>query len=120
MLRGVEFIDVGKKISAVEILSDVIRSKKHHQWSTTHENIMQLYLKLCVELQKSVPAKDGLYQYRKICKDVNLESFQRVIEVFLNQAEKKAAEARESSTQTVLDIEDLDMIQTPERYRKEV
>ena len=76
---------------------------------------MRLYLKLCVELRESIAAKDGLYQYRKICKDVDLESFQRVIKEFLDQAKRKAAEARESSTQTVLDIEDLDVVQTPER-----
>ena len=76
---------------------------------------MRLYLKLCVELWESIAAKDGLYQYRKICKDVDLESFQRVIKEFLDQAKRKAAEARESSTQTVLDIEDLDVVQTPER-----
>ena len=93
----------------------MIRSKKHRQWSETHESIMKLYVRLCVELQKSLSAKDGLYQYRNICKDTNLNSFKCVIEEFLNMAEKKAADAREESTQTVLDIEDLDAMQTPER-----
>uniref|UniRef100_A0A1X7VGV1 Eukaryotic translation initiation factor 3 subunit A n=1 Tax=Amphimedon queenslandica TaxID=400682 RepID=A0A1X7VGV1_AMPQE len=112
--RAREFIDVGKKESAVEVLSDVIRSKKHRQWSETHEGIMQLYLKLCTELQRSLSAKDGLYQYRNICKDTNLNSFKEVIEYFLDLAEGKASSAREESAQTVLDIEDLDAIQTPE------
>ena len=110
-----EFIDVGKQLSALEVLNDIIRSKKHRQWSETHESIMRLYLKLCTDLQKSLLAKDGLFQYRNICKDTNLNSFKNVIEGFLNMAERKASAAREESTQTVLDIEDLDAIQTPER-----
>jgi translation initiation factor 3 subunit A len=109
-----EFMEVGKQLSALEVLSDVLRSKKHRQWSETHESIMRLYLKLCTDLQKSMQAKDGLYQYRNICKDANLNSFKIVIDYFLNLAEKKAKAAREESAQTVLDIEDLDAIQTPE------
>lgn len=77
---------------------------------------MGVYLKLCTDLQRSLAAKDGLYQYRNICKDTNLNSFKCVIEAFLDLAEQKASSAREESAQTVLDIEDLDAIQTPERY----
>ena len=78
VIPTIEFVEVGKSESALEVLNDVIRSKKHRQWSETHENIMRLYLKLCVELQRSSVAKDGLYQYRNICKDSNLNSFQKV------------------------------------------
>ena len=76
---------------------------------------MRLFLRLCIDLQRSASAKDGLYQYRNICKDANLNSFQNIIGQFLDQAEGKASTARKESEQTVLDIEDLDMIQTPER-----
>ena len=112
-----EFIDVGKKESALEILNDIIRSKKHRQWSKTHEQIMFLFTKLCVELQRSAFAKDGLYQYRNLCKEASsLNSFKNVLEHFLSLAQKKAAEARAESEQTALqDIEDLDYLQTPER-----
>ena len=61
-------------------------------------------------------AKDGLYQYRNICKDTNLNSFQVIINEFLTKVEVKAAAARKESEQTVLDIEDLDVMQTPERH----
>ena len=75
---------------------------------------MRQYLELCVEMQWSAVAKDGLYQYRNICKDANLESFRKVLDEFLLLAEKKASDAREQSQQTVLDVEDLDAVQTPE------
>ena len=68
-----------KKESALEVLNDVIRSKKHRQtWTKTHELIMKLFAELCVDLQRSAFAKDGLYQYRNICKDVSLNSFEVV------------------------------------------
>lgn len=74
-----EFIEVDKKESALECLNDVIHSKKHRQtWTTTHELIMRLFVELCVDLQRSAFAKDGLYQYRNICRDVSLHSFEVV------------------------------------------
>ena len=74
-----EFIEVDKKESALECLNDVIHSKKHRQsWTTTHEHIMRLFVELCVDLQRSAFAKDGLYQYRNICRDVSLQSFEVV------------------------------------------
>ena len=68
-----------KKESALECLNDVIHSKKHRQaWTQTHELIMRLFVELCVGLQRSAFAKDGLYQYRNICRDVSLHSFEAV------------------------------------------
>ena len=68
-----------KKESALECLNDVIHSKKHRQtWTTTHEHIMRLFVELCVDLQRSAFAKDGLYQYRNICREVSLHSFEVV------------------------------------------
>ena len=74
-----EFIEVDKKESGLECLNDVIHSKKHRQtWTTTHEHIMKLFVELCVDLQRSAFAKDGLYQYRNICREVSLHSFEVV------------------------------------------
>ena len=117
VLSLAEFIDIGKKASGLEVLNDIIRSKKHRQWSKTHESIMLLFTELCVELQRSSFAKDGLYQYRNICKDVALNSFEVVVKAFLALAKEKASAAREESEQaTLVEIEDLDYIQTPERW----
>lgn len=99
------------------MLNDVIRSRKHRQkWTSVHQDIMMLYTKLCVQLQRSSYAKDGLYQYRNICKEVNPRSFELVIKSFLKLAEEKADEARQQSEATVLEkVEDLDAVVTPER-----
>ena len=110
-----EFIEVDNKDSALQVLNDVIRSKKHRTWTMTHESIMRLFTELCVDLQRSSFAKDGLYQYRNICKDASLKSFGTVVKAFLGLAESKANAAREESEHTVLqEVEDLDVIQTPE------
>ena len=66
-----EFLDVGKLKPALEVLSDVLRSKKHRTWQKVHEPIIEQYLNLCVELRKSQAAKEGLYQYKIICQQVS-------------------------------------------------
>lgn len=66
-----EFLEVGKKQPALDVLYDVIKSKKHRTWQKIHEPIMLKYLELCVDLRKSHLAKEGLYQYKNICQQVN-------------------------------------------------
>ncbi len=100
------------------MLNDVLRSRKHRgKWTSTHEEIMLLFTQLCIDLHRSSFAKDGLYQYRNICKETNPASFEKVVNKFLENAEKKATKAREESDKAVLqDVEDLDVVITPERY----
>ena len=95
---------------ALDALYDVIKSKKHRTWQKIHEPIMEKYLELCVDLRKSHIAKEGLYQYKNICQQVNIKSLEDVVRGFLKLAEERTEEARESSQQTVLDIEDLDQV----------
>lgn len=66
----IEFLEVGKKQPALDVLYDVIKSKKHRTWQKIHEPIMLKYLELCVDLRKSHLAKEGLYQYKNICQQV--------------------------------------------------
>ncbi|XP_064465879.1 eukaryotic translation initiation factor 3 subunit A-like [Ornithodoros turicata] len=112
--RAREFIDVGKKHRALDALYDVIKSRKHRTWQKVHEPIMQQYLELCVELKKSHVAKEGLFQYRNICQQVNIKSLEDVVRGYLDLAEEKTEAAREESQQAVVDIDDLDNVQTPE------
>ncbi|KAI4903439.1 hypothetical protein NFI96_014476 [Prochilodus magdalenae] len=109
-----KFLEVGKKQPALDVLYDVIKSKKHRTWQKIHEPIMLKYLELCVDLRKSHLAKEGLYQYKNICQQVNIKSLEDVVRAYLKLAEEKTETAKEESQQMVLDIEDLDNIQTPE------
>jgi len=112
--RANEFIDVGKKQRALDALYDVIKSKRHRTWQKIHEPIMNKYLELCVELKKSHVAKEGLFQYRNICQQINIKSLEDVVRGYLALAEEKTEAAREESQQAVVDIDDLDNLQTPE------
>uniref|UniRef100_A0A8C8D4G3 Eukaryotic translation initiation factor 3 subunit A n=1 Tax=Oncorhynchus tshawytscha TaxID=74940 RepID=A0A8C8D4G3_ONCTS len=109
-----QFLEVGKKQPALDVLYDVIKSKKHRTWQKIHEPIMLKYLELCVDLRKSHLAKEGLYQYKNICQQVNIKSLEDVVRAYLKLAEEKTETAKGESQQMVLDIEDLDNIQTPE------
>ena len=110
-----EFIEVGKKEPALDALYDVIKSKKHRTWQNKiHEPILFKYLELCVDLRRSHVAKEGLYQYKLICQQVNIASLEDVIRYFLKLAEGRAEAAQQESREQVT-VDDLDQIQTPER-----
>lgn len=111
-----EFIDVGKSLKALEILSDVLKSKKHRVWQAKHEEIMYKFLELCITLQKSFAAKEGLYQYKIICQQTYIKSFEEVVRKFLELAEAKALIAKEKikSAITEIDLDDLDSATRPE------
>lgn len=49
---------------------------------------------------------------------MNIKSLEDVVRAYLKLAEEKTETAKEESQQMVLDIEDLDNIQTPERYNE--
>lgn len=48
-----DLMNVGNKPDALKLLHDVITAKRHHrQWQQTYENIMMMYLELCVDLKE--------------------------------------------------------------------
>uniref|UniRef100_A0A915D5N6 Eukaryotic translation initiation factor 3 subunit A n=1 Tax=Ditylenchus dipsaci TaxID=166011 RepID=A0A915D5N6_9BILA len=104
--RAQEFISVGKEQDALNSLHDMIKDRRHKQWSQTHELIMLKYVELCVNLKNSSLAKDGLYQYKIQTQQVALKSL---------EAEQKTNEAQKSSIEKVEEIDDLDAaIDAPE------
>ncbi len=46
---------------------------------------------------------------------VNIKSLEDVVRKYLSMADQKTEEAKKESHQTVVDIDDLDVIQTPEK-----
>lgn len=103
-------------MKALEILSDVLKSKKHRVWQAKHEEIMYKFLELCITLQKSFAAKEGLYQYKIICQQTYIKSFEEVVRKFLELAEAKAVLAREKIKTGIneIDLDDLDSATRPE------
>src|SRR2546422_5627 len=99
-----EFIEVSNKNRALEILCDVLHSKKHRTWQKKHEEIMMKYLELCVELKQSYVAKEGIYQYKIICQQSYIGSFEDVIRKYIAMAEEKANQAKEESQANISEI----------------
>ncbi|KAF4319181.1 hypothetical protein JM18_004681 [Phytophthora kernoviae] len=105
------------KHSALEILHDALIAKKNRTWQPTHEELMVLYLDICMELQMGRVAKDGLHQYRNLSIQHNPASLENIIKHFVTQAERKLAAAKKESNELNLLAAakvDLDVAQTPE------
>ncbi|KAI9980324.1 hypothetical protein PInf_026402 [Phytophthora infestans] len=120
-LLAIPNVDAGvlkrTKHSALEILHDALIAKKNRTWQPTHEELMILYLDICLELQMGRVAKDGLHQYRNLCIQHNPASLETIIKHFVTQAERKLAAAKKESNELNLLAAakvDLDAAQTPE------
>ncbi len=68
--RAEELLEVEKTQDALEALHDIMKSRRHKQWTKVHEDIMKMHVKLCVELRKPHVAKDALWQYRNMVQQV--------------------------------------------------
>ncbi|CAA0841146.1 Eukaryotic translation initiation factor 3 subunit A [Striga hermonthica] len=100
----------GKFQEALETLHCFITTRRYRPWTKTHERIMFKYVELCVDLRRGRHAKDGLIQYRGICRQVNVTSLEEVIKHFMQLATGKAELARNQveALEEALDIDDLE------------
>nr|GEV18039.1 eukaryotic translation initiation factor 3 subunit A-like [Tanacetum cinerariifolium] len=114
--RAEELINVGQKQDALQVLHDLITSKRYRAWQKTHEKIMFKYIELCVEMRRGRFAKDGLIQYRIICQQVNVTSLEEVIKHFMVLSTKKAELARSQAQalEDALYVDDLEADKRPE------
>ena len=107
-----------QKMSALEILHDTVTSKRNKVWQQIHEDVMVLYIDICIDLQLGRIVKDGLYQYRNLVLQQNPASLEIVIKRLIDQAEKRAMDAQKHSNAissiVSMDIDDLEATETPE------
>ena len=122
-LSYLEFLDVGKRARALEALTEAIKNRKHRIWQKSHEDIMRKFIHLCVELKQSQTAKEGLHQYKNLTANVNPKSLEDIIRYYLKLSETKCDEAREkanvqaaTTAVNVVDVDDLDLAESPEGY----
>lgn len=81
--------------SALNILHEVISNRRNRTWSLTHEQIMITYIDLCLTLNKTREAKDGLHQYRNLSQSQAPGSLEKVVKYLIEQSELKCMEAKE-------------------------
>ncbi|KAJ0013461.1 hypothetical protein Pint_19724 [Pistacia integerrima] len=109
-------INVGQKQDALQVLHDLITSKRHRAWQKILEKIMFKYVELCVDMRRGKFAKDGLIQYRIVCQQVNVTSLEEVIKHFMHLSTEKAEQARNQAQalEEALDVDDLEADKRPE------
>lgn len=95
--RALELESINQSEAALTLLHDVLSSRRHRTWSPTYEQIMLTYLNLCLKLNKSREAKDGLHQYRNLSQSQAPGSLEKVIRYLMDQAEKKCMDAKASA-----------------------
>ena len=66
------------------------------------EDMTKRFLELCIKQRNGKLAKDGLYQYRALSQQNQIQSFENVVRYFLEISNKKAEEAREAGRLIIL------------------
>eukprot|EP00567_Pseudictyota_dubia_P015222 CAMPEP_0197440222 /NCGR_PEP_ID=MMETSP1175-20131217/6780_1 /TAXON_ID=1003142 /ORGANISM="Triceratium dubium, Strain CCMP147" /LENGTH=239 /DNA_ID=CAMNT_0042970291 /DNA_START=89 /DNA_END=804 /DNA_ORIENTATION=- len=92
--RAIELRSIAQPAAALSLLHDVLSSRRHRTWSPTYEKIMISYLDLCMELNRSREAKDGLHQYRNLSQSQAPGSLEVVIRHLIDKAERACLEAK--------------------------
>ncbi|KAJ3116688.1 eukaryotic translation initiation factor 3 subunit A [Phlyctochytrium bullatum] len=114
--RAEELIAVNQNASALELLHDVIMSKRSRTTPLTSlEPIMLKFIELSVLLRKGKVSKEGLHQYKNISQNVTISTIELVIKKFIELSEAKVTEAQQKADKINLDqVEDLEALETPE------
>ena len=94
--RALELQGINQETAALELLHDVLSSRRHRTWSPVYEQIMITYLDLCLQGHRSREAKDGLHQYRNLSQSQAPGSLEKVILYLLNKAETACTQAKAS------------------------
>jgi len=96
LLRAQELKSINQEAAALEMLHEVLSQRRNRTWSISYEQIMIVYLDLCLDLSKPHKAKDGLHQYRNLSQTQAPGSLEKVIRYLMDKAEKKCTEAKAS------------------------
>jgi translation initiation factor 3 subunit A len=95
--RAQELNDIQQPHAALNLLHEILSSRRHKTWSPTYEKIIIFYLDLCLDLGRAREAKDGLHQYRNLSQSQAPGSLEGVIRHLIEKAEKKCRDAKEAA-----------------------
>lgn len=100
---------------ALDTLDNVLKARRHRQWTPVHEDIGKKFMELCVELQDFRMAKEGLFQYRSVSQLHAPGSLETVVQHLLDMAESQTADAKARTDQSLAEMGDLDSEVNPEK-----
>ncbi|VDM34211.1 unnamed protein product [Hydatigera taeniaeformis] len=109
-----DLINVGKKGSALDVLFEMLLYRRSRSWQKSLEAPMFLFVDLCVELKRNQQFKRIVHHYRNISIQECPQSLDDVLKHYFALIKEKTAEARKQSEDAVPDVEDLDVLETPE------
>ncbi|VDD79592.1 unnamed protein product [Mesocestoides corti] len=112
--KAQDLINVGKKASALEVLYEMLLYRRARSWQKSLEEPMFMFVDLCVELKRNQQFKRIAHHYRNISIQECPQSLDDVLKYYFNLIKEKTAEARKQSEDAVPDVEDLDVLETPE------
>jgi len=81
-----DMVALGLHEDAWDRASEFLSSKKRG-WRSAHDQLMLLFVDLCVQLRKS--PQDGFIQYRMICSTNHLDSLKNCLQVLMEKAQEK-------------------------------
>ncbi|KII63200.1 Eukaryotic translation initiation factor 3 subunit A [Thelohanellus kitauei] len=108
-----EFLDHGKRDSALAVLFEALRVRRGKSWSSSLEDVMTKFVNLCLNMKNTQALRDGANQFKLLCQLTNVGSFEAIMRHFFDLCIEEADKAREQSREKTL-TEDLDQIETPE------
>lgn len=115
--RCEELVNVGQMAAALNVLCDVIISRKFKTTPLPQlEPIMMRFVEICIDMRRGRTAKDGLLQYKNVSQNTNPQSIENVIKHFIKLSEARVAEAQNKAEAAAadLDVDDLEESETPE------
>ena len=92
--RALELEGIQQEEAALQLLHEVLSSRRNRTWSPAFEQIMTTYLDLCLKLHRAREAKDGLHQYRNLSQSQAPGSLEKVIRYLVAKAEEKCTSAK--------------------------
>jgi len=109
-----DFIAIGGDMHAMDALYKTLKFHKEKEWTPNQETAMMKYLDLFIKLRNSSLAKDALHQYRNLTQQNAVHSLKKVVETYLDFAEKRVEEAKKEANEIGENVEDLDVVNSPE------
>ncbi|KAK8814141.1 hypothetical protein WA158_008003 [Blastocystis sp. Blastoise] len=106
--RAQDYLKSSNTKAALQILFDILEAPRYKTWTQILEDLVTLFLDICVQTRDVDSAKEGLNQYRNICQTTNPASMHKVVLEFLDKGLERVQKAHIDSKQQIALLNDVD------------